>query len=96
MSYTKGCYLGQEVIARIHYRGGVNRRLCGLQLEGIEPSEALGRHVLLDGKASGTVTSAADVDGRALGLSIVHKRVEPDTEVELEGGGRARVVTLPF
>lgn len=96
VSYTKGCYLGQEVIARIHYRGGVNRRLCGLQLEGIEPSEALGRHVLLDGKASGTVTSAADVDGRALGLSIVHKRVEPDTEVELEGGGRARVVTLPF
>jgi folate-binding protein YgfZ len=99
VSYTKGCYLGQEVVARIHYRGGVNRHLRGLVMEGDGPSaaELPGRPVLHDGRPAGTLTSATDAgDGRRLGLSILHRRAEPGAEVEVEGAGTARVVELPF
>ncbi len=96
VSYTKGCYLGQEVVARIHYRGGVNRHLRGLVFEGEAPAAALvGRPVLSQGREAGVVTSVADSAGGALGLAILHKRAEPGGAVEI-GGGTAEVVALPF
>ncbi|MEM7481980.1 MAG: hypothetical protein AAF481_12465 [Acidobacteriota bacterium] len=89
VSYTKGCYLGQEVIARIHYRGGVNRRLCrvvpqdGANLE-------LGMDLSWDGRAVGTVTSLDRVsEENAAGLAIVHKKAKEI--VELPDGGTARL-----
>ena len=96
VSYTKGCYLGQEVVARIHYRGGVQRRLRGLRFDAATTSP-LGRALVHDGREAGTVTSAVEspVLG-SIGLSIVHQRVEPGAHVEVEGGGRAEVVALPF
>ena len=101
VSYTKGCYLGQEVVARIHYRGGVNRQLRGLVLGGPEAAARLGCPLLSeDGREAGRLTSVATVGDRTLGLAIVHKRVEPGASVILgeEDGdrGRARVVELPF
>ncbi len=96
VSYTKGCYLGQEVVARIHYRGVVNRHLRGL-LMGDDAGEPVGRAVLVGGREAGTVTSAATLaGGTRIGLAILHRRAEPGTDVELAGGGTARVVELPF
>ncbi len=96
VSYTKGCYLGQEVVARIHYRGGVNRHLRGLifDRDGADP---VGRAVLAGGREAGTVTSAATLAGDArIGLAILHQRAEPGAGVEIADAGTARVVELPF
>jgi folate-binding protein YgfZ len=82
VSFTKGCYPGQEPIARLHYRGKVNRRLRRLVLEG-EPS---GDELMLDGKVVGRITSRAD--GRALGY--VRTEVPEDAVLEV-GGGSARL-----
>jgi tRNA-modifying protein YgfZ len=82
VSFTKGCYPGQEPIARLHYRGKVNRRLRRLVLEG----EPAGEELVLDGKVVGRITSRAD--GRALG----YVRTEvPEGAVLEVGTGRARL-----
>ncbi|MEM7588380.1 MAG: hypothetical protein AAF560_33640 [Acidobacteriota bacterium] len=98
VSYTKGCYLGQEVVARIHYRGGVNRRLLGLELEdGSDTAGLVGSALSSDGRECGVLTSVAETaGGTSVGLSIVHQRAEVGTEVEITGGGSARLVELPF
>ena len=98
--YTKGCYLGQEVVARIHYRGGVNRSLRGLVLEGGAAEDLAGRSLSLDGREAGRWTSVAHLgDGRTLGLAILHHRVEPGSIVAVDGAATpatARVVELPW
>ncbi len=93
VSYTKGCYLGQEVVARIHYRGGVQRRLCQLQLDGVDRA-AIGRELLLEGRAVGRLTSQAELPEGNLGLAIVHRRAAAGSQLEVDGGGTARVVEL--
>jgi len=98
VSYTKGCYLGQEVVARIHYRGGVQRQLVGLDFGGDAPP-ARGAALRHDGRAAGAVGSAlvSPALGRPIGLAIVHKRAaEPGTALEVEAGGSAAVRALPF
>lgn len=97
VSYTKGCYLGQEIVARIHYRGGVQKSLRGLRFAG-EGAVPPGAVLLAEGRPAGAATSVADSPllGR-VGLSILHKRAaDPGTLLEVEGGGRAEVVELPF
>jgi aminomethyltransferase len=100
VSYTKGCYLGQEVVARIHYRGGVNRGLRGLRLTlpaGASP--APGATLLHDGRPAGRLGSAvrSPAAGGWIGLSVLHLRAgEPGTALAIEGGGEAEVVALPF
>jgi folate-binding protein YgfZ len=99
VSYTKGCFLGQEVVARIHYRGGVQKRPVGVRFDSDAPPPA-GAELRLDGRAVGRATSVADspVHG-AIGLGIVHQRgAETGTRLEVEGaaGGFATVVALPF
>ena len=76
VSFTKGCYPGQEPIARLHYRGKVNRRLRRLELEGEPTSDDL----VLDGKPVGRITSR--VGDRALG----YVRVEVPDDAELAAG----------
>ena len=96
VSYTKGCYLGQEIVARIHYRGGVQRGLRGLRFAGDPPP--LGTAVLAEGRESGTVTSLAVTrDLGTIGLAVLHQRVgSAGSAVELATGGAALVVDLPF
>jgi tRNA-modifying protein YgfZ len=75
VSYSKGCYLGQEVVARIHYRGAVQRVPCRLLAEpGAAP--APGSELLFEGRAVGRLTSVAIVPrgGRRIGLALVHRR----------------------
>jgi len=91
VSYTKGCYLGQEVVARIHYRGGVQNLLRGLVFDG-EP--APGSVILHDGREAGRATTVvrSPALGKTVGLGILHRRAaEPGTQVEVEGGGTAEV-----
>jgi folate-binding protein YgfZ len=85
VSFTKGCYPGQEPIARQHYRGKLNRRLRVLELDDdAAPDPDTG--IELDGKTVGRVTSA--VPGRAL----AYVRVEvPDDAALSVGGTRARL-----
>jgi folate-binding protein YgfZ len=77
VSFTKGCYPGQEPIARQHYRGKVNRRLRVLEVESAQP----GDEIRLGEKVVGRITSA--VPGRALG----YVRVEVPDDAALDVGG---------
>jgi folate-binding protein YgfZ len=94
-SPTKGCYVGQEVIARLEARGGhVSRALRGLRLSA--PTTA-GAAIRADGKDIGRVTTAA-VSPRLgpIGMGYVHRsRFEPGTVVEVEGAP-ATVTALPL
>jgi folate-binding protein YgfZ len=75
ISYTKGCYPGQEPIARLHFRGHVNRRLRRLEVESAEP----GDEIRLGEKVVGRVTSA--VPGVALGYVRVAVPEDADLRV---------------
>jgi folate-binding protein YgfZ len=82
ISFTKGCYPGQEPIARLHHRGHPNRLLRKLEVESASP----GDEILLGDKAVGRVTSA--VPGKALGY--VRREVPEDAVLEV-GGQKARL-----
>lgn len=83
ISFSKGCYPGQEPIARQHYRGKVNRRLRVLDVEG---DAAAGDELTLDGKTVGRVTSAID------GVALAYVRIEvPDGATLTLGSAHARV-----
>jgi tRNA-modifying protein YgfZ len=94
VSFTKGCYTGQELVARIDSRGGnVPRPLRGLLMEG-DPAPA-GAAVLVDGAEVGTVTSSARsavVGG--VGLAVVGRAVAPGAVVHLEWPDGASLATL--
>jgi aminomethyltransferase len=101
VSFEKGCYLGQETVARVNYRGRVNRRLRGLRLAGGPP--AAGGRVLLDGREVGRMTSAAATpDLGPVGLAILRREAEDGATVAVEAGDgagdpvTAQVSELPF
>jgi len=97
LSYSKGCYVGQEIIERIRSRGHVNRRLAGLRLQGARP--AAGAKLLREGKEVGVLTTVVESPtlGGAIALGIVRReQLEPGTRLEVEGGGAAEVAALPF
>jgi tRNA-modifying protein YgfZ len=94
VSFTKGCYPGQEPIARLHYRGHANRGLRGLELAGDLPQP--GAVVELDGREVGRATSP--VMSPRLGpisLAVLRREVEDGDEV-LVSGVAARVTSVPF
>jgi folate-binding protein YgfZ len=98
VSYTKGCYLGQEVVARIHYRGGVQKALCGLVFDG-SAVPAAGTALLYEGREAGTLGTAVRslALDRPVGLAILHRRAaSPGSRLELAGGGGAEVRALPL
>jgi len=95
ISFGKGCYVGQEVVAMATFRGRVAWNLVRLEVEGAAPSPG----TKLDARrgAKGRVTSATQVGPRALLLGYVHKEaIVPGSEVPLEDGGIARVLGLPY
>ena len=91
ISFTKGCYLGQETVARLDAMGHVNRYLVGFEV--LEGTVALNEPLKKDGKKVGVATTLIDVaDERAIGLGFM--RVEfssPGTELELDGGAKLKV-----
>ncbi len=93
VSYTKGCYIGQETVARLHFRGHTNRELRGLRWRGTPP--LAGREVMHRDKDVGAVRSTLTLEDRRLGLGTIRREVEPG-DVVLAGGAEAMVVSLPF
>jgi tRNA-modifying protein YgfZ len=90
VSLTKGCYPGQEPIARLHYRGHANRGLRVLTLEG-DRLPAYDAELRLSGKAVGRVTSAAALPGGGgLALAFVRREVPQDAVLDVAGDGIAR------
>jgi len=93
VSFTKGCYVGQETVARLFYRGKPNRHMRGLRLAAAAEH---GTPILLGEKQVGTLGSVAT--SPALGtiaLALVRREAEPGAEV-LVDGLPATVVELPF
>ena len=93
VSFTKGCYVGQETVARLHYKGKPNRHLRGLRLP--EPVER-GTEIVLGEKVVGRVGSTC-VSPRLgpIALALVRREAEPGDSVTVNGG-TAEVVGLPF
>jgi tRNA-modifying protein YgfZ len=93
VSFTKGCYVGQETVARLHYRGKPNRHLRGLRLSTPTPPRA---ELRLGERVVGRLTSSV-VSPRlgAIGLALVRREAAPGMTVALDGG-HATVVELPF
>jgi tRNA-modifying protein YgfZ len=85
ISFTKGCFPGQEPIARLHYRGHVNRRLRVLEVDAAGP----GAEITWEGKPVGRVTSAAS------GLALGYVRAEVPREAVLDIDGRTARMKQP-
>lgn len=98
ISYTKGCYLGQEIVARVHYRGQAARLLRGLRFDG-DAVPAIGTPILAEGREVGRLTSAvrSPTLGAPIGLALLQRRVcEAGTRLVLASGEAAEVAETPF
>jgi len=95
VSFTKGCYVGQETVARLHYKGKPNRRLCGLRLSDPAPSGAelrLGERPV--GRLGSSVLSPAF---GPIGLALVRREAEAGASLMVGAGGASALISeLPF
>jgi folate-binding protein YgfZ len=99
ISYTKGCYIGQVVVARAHARGHANRGLRGLLLDGDGVASASDVIATADRPDAGQITSSVvSPDFGAIALGYVHKSAwDAGMRVRVGAAGReATVATLPF
>ena len=93
VSFGKGCYVGQETVARLFYKGKPNRHLRGLRLSA---PVASGTELTLDGKLVGRLGSVADSPAHGpIGLALVRREAEPGATLRA-GEAIATVVELPF
>lgn len=92
VSYTKGCYTGQETVARLHFRGRPNWFLRGVAGAGDAPD---GTAVLAEGKLVGELRSVLELDAGWLGMGLLRREVEVGSTVEIAASS-GTVVTLPF
>ena len=95
VSFTKGCYIGQETVARLHYKGRPNRHLHGLRLSApAAPGTSLRLGEKEVGQLGGSVVSPAL---GPIGLAILRREAEPGSELAVgEDGVTAQVVDVPF
>ena len=101
LHFSKGCYLGQEIVERIRSRGNVHRHLRQLEIEGAVP--ALGSALMLDGVAAGQITSAAELPlpkgKRVFALGMLKGEAEArNAPLSYEAGastGSARILDGP-
>ena len=95
MSFTKGCYIGQETVARLHYKGKPNRHLRGLRLTGIRRGRR-GRDPGRAGAREGSGPPSSPPRHGPIALAILRREAEPGAEVTVDGEVTAEVVDLPF
>ena len=95
VSFTKGCYVGQETVARLFYRGKPNRHLRGIELSSdASPGDELRLGAKVVGKLASVVVSPTR---GPIALAIVRREAEPGAIVAVgEGAAPATVVALPF
>ncbi len=87
VSFTKGCYLGQEIVERIRAQGHVNKKLVRIEMEGAEPLAA-GTKLTADGAEAGEITSTvySPECGKVVGLAYVRTpHANPATELKTNG-----------
>jgi folate-binding Fe-S cluster repair protein YgfZ len=102
VSYTKGCYTGQETVARVHFRGHVNRLLRGLRFPAGTAVPSGATILRADGTIAGDVRSVASSPRLGeIGLGLIRREVEPMSELmaQWESGARSATVQvreLPF
>jgi folate-binding protein YgfZ len=96
LNFTKGCYIGQEIVERIRSRGAVHRTLIGFEIEGPIPSA--GTKVQSEGKDVGEITSAltAPLKGKWLALGYLRKEFAAGDKVLKAGDASVKPETLPF
>ena len=92
VSFSKGCYPGQETVAKMYYRGRPNRTLHRLEIEGLLPSP--GAPILQEEKQVGAITSVAPltIDGRTLALGYLSRNTQKDAPLSV---GEATVLLTP-
>jgi tRNA-modifying protein YgfZ len=95
VSFTKGCYIGQETVARLHYKGRPNRRLRGMRLEGPVTD---GEPIALEDREVGSVGTAVLSPAHGpIALAVIRREAEPGARVRIgDRGVGAEVVELPF
>lgn len=100
ISYTKGCYIGQEVVARVHFRGHVNRQLRGLRSASTEPPPTGAQLIDDSGNHIGDVrSSVASPRFGGIAIGMVRREVNPGTSINAKwesGEQRVDVALLPF
>lgn len=97
LHFSKGCYVGQEIVERIRSRGAVHRKFSGFEVEGSLP--ALGSKIQADGKDVGEITSAASlpINGGDRRVAIGYVRREFASGKQVQASGTQLTVTnLPF
>jgi aminomethyltransferase len=98
LSFTKGCYIGQEIVERIRSRGNVHRMFTGFAVENGAPVEP-GAKIVVDEKELGEVTSVASLpaeSGRRVALGYIRREAgTPGHNVRI-GAAAAKIVKLPF
>ncbi|MBV8891526.1 MAG: folate-binding protein YgfZ [Acidobacteria bacterium] len=97
LSFTKGCYIGQEIVERIRSRGAVHRKFTGFTIDG--PLPAVGSKAQAEGKEIAEITSAATLPcfggDRQVALGYIRREfATPENTIEI-GGAKATVVDLP-
>ncbi|MHB8491352.1 MAG: CAF17-like 4Fe-4S cluster assembly/insertion protein YgfZ [Solirubrobacteraceae bacterium] len=95
VSFTKGCYVGQETVARLHYKGRPNRHLRGLRLSDPAPS---GSELHLGDRVVGRLgTSVISPRLGPIALALLRREAQPGMTVTVgSGGGSAEIVSPPF
>jgi folate-binding protein YgfZ len=100
ISYTKGCYIGQELVARVHFRGHVNRHLRGLRAGNAPPPQSGAQLFDATGAHVGDVKSAVHSPRLGgLALAMVRREVEPGATITARwetGERRVELSLLPF
>jgi folate-binding protein YgfZ len=99
LHYSKGCYIGQEIVERIHSRGNVNRLFAGFEIQGPLPEH--GTKIMMEQKVMGEITTSATIPvaGSVHPVAIGYLRRElsaPGTEIKIGESTTAKVVALPF
>jgi folate-binding protein YgfZ len=98
LSFTKGCYIGQEIVERIRSRGSVHRLFTGFEVDGPMPS--VGAKIQATGKDAGEVTTTAylplDSGDRAVALGYIRREFASSGQELVSGNTKLRVAALPF
>ncbi len=93
ISFTKGCYIGQETIARLNTYKGVKQYLWGIKLAGSVP---IGTAITVEGEKVGILTSCSEIDGEVKGLGYVRSKAGGVGLKVIVGDVKGEVVDLPF
>lgn len=96
VSFTKGCYVGQETVARLYYRGKPNRQLRGLRLSAPVESGS-GESIEFEGRVVGRIASVAQSPRFGpIALALVRREAPPGSTVSVGDAVTAEVAELPF